>query len=231
MIYLFRKLRILYHLQKNRIFWKKYYSKHRMPVTQSPFAEFSLSNYIKKDNWVLELGCGNGRDAVFFASKGINVLGLDLCRQEISYLKKYYKNKKLSAASNKLRFKCTDFTRFKSRHRYDVVYSRFTLHSISEEQEQCTIKNSYRNLKDGGLLLIEARSIKDEMYSISEKISMHEGITDHYRRFINLDVISKNIEENKFKIIFSVEAQDLAKYKDENPYVIRIVAKKIVEAT
>ena len=219
-------MRVIYHLHRNRKFWQKYYRTHRKPSSQSPFAEFCLDKYIKKDSWLLELGCGNGRDAVYFASNGINVLGLDLCRQEISYLNRNYKNKKLNSSSNKLRFKCADFTRYKSRKKYDVIYSRFTIHSISEEQELDTIENSYRNLKDGGIFLIEVRSMKDDMYVRSEKLSRNEGITDHYRRFIDLDVISNNLRQNKFDILFSIEAKDLAKYKGENPFIIRIAAKK-----
>lgn len=228
MFYIIRKLRILYHLHKNKKFWQKYYSSHRKPSSQSLFAEFCLENYIKKGDWVLELGCGNGRDAVFFASNGINVLGLDLCRQEISYLSRNYKNKKHSSTSNKLRFKCADFTRYKSRQKFDVIYSRFTIHSISEAQEIDTIKNSYINLKEGGIFLIEVRSMKDEMFSKSEKLSSNEGITDHYRRFIELETISSNLKKNNFDIVFSIESQGLAKYKYENPYIIRIVARKFL---
>lgn len=223
---LIQRLRVYYHLHKNRKFWQRYYSSHRTPPSQSLFAEFCLKQYIKKDNWVLELGCGNGRDALFFAANGINVLGLDLCREEISFLNKNYKSRKLGEGGNKLRFKCADFTRYKSRQKFDVIYSRFTIHSISEEQEVDTIKNSYKNLIDGGVLLIEARSMKDDMFSKSEKLSNHEGVTDHYRRFIDLEIISNNLRKNNFEIMFSIESRGLAIYKDEDPYIIRIAAKK-----
>ncbi len=43
----------------------------------------------------------------------------------------------------------------------DVVYSRFTLHSVDAQGEKRTLKWVYDNLKTGGFFCIEVRTIKD----------------------------------------------------------------------
>ena len=44
---------------------------------------------------------------------------------------------------------------------------------------------------------------------------------------MNIDKIVSKLESRDFEIIFKVEDKNLAVYKDDNPYVIRIIAKKL----
>lgn len=209
------------HNIKIKRYWTKYYKIHRENSIPSDFAQYCTDKYFRasKGLKLLELGCGNGRDSIYFAKKGLNILGLDIVKEEINYLNRKYSNKKLV-------FKCYDFTTFKKKNYYDYIYSRFTIHTISEEQELLTLKNSYENLKENGILLIEARSIKDEMFKKSKKISETEGETDHYRRFLVYEKFIDKIRNQGFDIIESTEAQGLAVYKNENPFIIRVIAIK-----
>ena len=215
-----RIIKIKIHNYKVRRYWTKYYKTHREMATPSPFAEYCFEKYLSNSEGnLLELGCGNGRDSIYFAKNKLNVLGLDIVQEEINYLnkRKLYKN---------LFFKCADFSIHSKKDGYDFIYSRFTIHTISEEQETMTLENSFKNLKKGGLLFIEARSIKDDMFAKSSKISETEGETDHYRRFLIYDKFLEKIKNIGFEIIESVEAQGLAKHNDEDPFVVRVVAKK-----
>ncbi|MDA3854036.1 MAG: methyltransferase domain-containing protein, partial [Bacteroidales bacterium] len=111
---------------------------------------------------------------------------------------------------------------------FDYIYSRFTIHSINYEQEKNTMDWVKRHLNPGGLLLLEVRSIKDELFQEGTIVEDQDNakITDHYRRFIRFDRLKQDIEKLGFDIIFSQESQGLAPYKDEDPMVIRIIAKK-----
>ena len=217
-----RLIKIKWHNYKNKRYWTKYYKKHREMTTPSPFAEYCFNKYFSNsaDANLLELGSGNGRDAIFFAKNGINVLGLDIVDEEIRYLNK-------RKVYNNLFFKCVDFSEYIKKENYDFVYSRFTIHTISEDQEQSTLENSYKNLKNGGLLFIEARSVKDDMFAKSTKISETEGETDHYRRFLIYDKFLENVKSAGFEIVESLEAQGLAKHNDEDPFIVRVIAKKV----
>ena len=74
-------------------------------------------------------------------------------------------------------------------------------------------------------VFIETRTTKDELFGVGKKIGKNEYIDTHYRRFIEPQVLKKQLSK-KFKIIYYKQAKNLAKYKKENPCVLRIIAKK-----
>ena len=53
----------------------------------------------------------------------------------------------------------------------------------------------------------------------------HEFISSHYRRFIDPKIIKEKLKRN-FKILYFKQGINFAKYKKENPWVLRIIAKK-----
>ena len=65
------------------------------------------------------------------------------------------------------------------------------------------------------------------MFKQGEALSETENFTTHYRRYMDLDKIIEKLESRGFEILFKIEDNDLAVYKDDNPYVIRIIAKKL----
>lgn len=219
--YLKKKIKTVIHNYINTKYWDFYYKKHRDCKDPSSFAQYCYEKYFAKSEgkMLLELGCGNGRDSLYFMNKNLNVMGLDIVNKQLKYLNSKYK-------CNNMIFKCVDFSQYSKPDFYDYIYSRFTLHAITEEQELDTLANSFKNLKANGLFFIEVRSIKDDMYKKSYKLSETETKTDHYRRFAIYDKLLDRIHNVGFEILESVESQGLAKYKDEDPCVIRIVAKK-----
>ncbi|WP_207741083.1 class I SAM-dependent methyltransferase [Paraclostridium bifermentans] len=202
-------------------YWNNYYKKNLAPKEASNFAWY-IMKYLEKNKFIIELGCGNGRDSLFFTNNGINVLAIDQSEAIIDDLKvkNKYKN---------IKFIQDDFVNSKllDEIKVDYVYSRFTIHSITEEDEEKLIKRVYNCLKNKGMFFIEVRSVKDELYGLGEKIARNAYIyDDHYRRFIVIDELVKNLEKNGFKIILAQESRDWAIYKDSNPIIIRIIAKK-----
>jgi cyclopropane fatty-acyl-phospholipid synthase-like methyltransferase len=199
---------------------ENYYKNNDKPFKPSPFAEFVLS-YIEKEKKLIELGCGNGRDSIYFAEqKDINILALDQAEAEIDFLNRNFNY-------DNLIFSSEDFTDLSIVEKFDYVYSRFTFHYISEEQENNVLKWIKSNLNKDGLFFIEARSIKDDLYRQGIQISATENITDHYRRYMNLDLFIEKLKEVNLEVIYSVDSKDIAVHKGENSIIIRIIAKKI----
>lgn len=201
-------------------YWEQYYTKYRSPGGPSPFAE-DVIKYLTPKTTLLELGSGNGRDAVFFSNHGIHVTGIDQATDEIDYLNKEY-------ANENLKFVCDDFTRIvKLNGQYDSIYSRFTFHAISEKQENHVLQWIKRNLKPSGLFLLEVRSIKDELFNEGVPVDNEQNakITSHYRRFSDFNIIKQKIVDLGFSIEHSIEDRNLAPYGDKNPIIIRIIAK------
>ena len=65
------------------------------------------------------------------------------------------------------------------------------------------------------------------MFKQGDMLSETENFTNHYRRYMDLDKIIEKLESRHFEILFRIEDNDLAVYKEDNPYVIRIIAKKL----
>lgn len=205
-------------------YWNAYYSKDVTPHDASDFACYVLENYLKKSYRLLELGCGNGRDSLFFHKNGIQVVGVDSAQLVIDKIREQYK-------SEDILFVCDDFTRTNTlyQQQFDYCYSRFTLHAVNEQQEIQLIKNVNQCLKRGsdkGYFFIEVRSVKDEIYGLGEKLSEDEYIYEgHYRRFARKEKLEQRLQENEFKVVYSEESRGFAKFKDTDPIVLRIVAK------
>ncbi len=203
-------------------YWNNYYDnliKKNMCLDASPFARQLIEDkIISPIGSLFELGCGNGRDTVFFAEKGFSVTAVDQCENTTKLLNKF---KKVHSFSS-------DFTNLPQlSQKVNVIYSRFTLHSISEEGEDRVLKWAYENLLNEGLFCIETRTIKDTLFGKGINKGNNVWFYDnHHRRFVNTKSFKNKLENNGFKIEFFKESNGFAKYKNVDPIVLRVILKK-----
>lgn len=207
-------------------YWNRYYADkaklHKSETAPSLFACAMLQNYIERGKNLVELGCGNGRDSLYFAQNGINVTGIDASEVAIVELQK--KN----ALENCI-FICDDFVSAESIYQvqYDYCYSRFTLHAINERQETQILKKAYSMLKENGYFFIEARSINDKKYGVGQAVERNAFICDgHYRRFIVLTELLSKLKDIGFTIIDSAESDRFAPMEGDIAVCIRVVAQR-----
>lgn len=147
----------------DKTYWEDYYRKQNDDLNPSLFARYVMENIANPNNTLVELGCGNGRDAIYFANEGLQVLAIDQCETEIKFLQFRHKHLK------NLTFQAADFSDISDNRKFDIVYSRFTLHSVSKEQELRTLAWAYENLKTGGGFCIEVRGQQNEIYQVGKK--------------------------------------------------------------
>ena len=113
-----------------QISWDEFYT-NRMP------APFILQNDMPDENLkelmeslpiqnVLELGCGEGRNAIFLASKGIDVTAIDKSSVAIANAKALAMQKNVD-----VNFQCMDAFAFKSDKKYDLIYDSGMLHHLA----------------------------------------------------------------------------------------------------
>ena len=206
----------------DREYWNEFYKKGLANKEPTLFAQYVSENYLEDGKTILELGCGNGRDSLYFGKKDLNVIAIDGADQVIESLQ-------LENCNSKVKFFRDDFvtTDIYKTKKVNYVYSRFTLHAITEEQEDILLKNVYQGIEEGGMFFIEVRSVRDDLFGKGKKVDRNAYFyNEHYRRFIVMDELEEKLKENGFTIIFSKESRGFAPYKDQNPYVIRVVAKK-----
>ena len=210
-------------------YWNNYYNQNGNDhgiSKPSTFAQFCLENYFKKKQLdIVELGSGNGRDAIFFAQNNHNVVAIDQSISAIEIEKKKLDNK----INHLLKPKTLDFVNenYNNYENIDVFYSRFTLHSISKSDEELLLPNIYNSLKINGLFCIEVRTTKDPLFGIGKDCGNNTFISDnHKRRFIDTVNFRKQVKKLGFIEIYFIEENNLSIYKKDNPVLMRIILKK-----
>ena len=211
----------MYHKVKKKKYWNKFYSQKKPPKENSPFAFFCTKILKDKKEIIFDIGCGNGRDTIFFLKKKYKCFGIDQSKSVI------LKNKKQNKTHKKY-FICKDLSKINfdkiAKGKFSI-YSRFSLHAINYQEEKKLFENIFKS-KNLNYLMIETRTIYDELFGVGKRISKNEYITDHYRRFIEPKKLKKVLEK-KFKLKKFYVRKNLAKYKKENPKVLRAIFKNV----
>lgn len=205
-------------------YWKNYYRTGVAPETPSLFAQYVNAHFIRSTDRIVDLGCGNGRDSRYLAASnpGALVIGIDQCAKDVG------SDDDVSLYSN-LRFAVGDFTTLPDSDPLDIIYSRFTLHSVTADQQQRTLDWAHRNMADDGTLCIETRGKKNEFYRLGTPVDGEEDAyiyEDHYRRFVDLGQFVTTVTESAFEVIDATEKTGFAPFKDTDQHFIRLFAKK-----
>lgn len=74
---------------------------------------------------VLDLGCGEGRDSVFFAARGFDVTGVDVSRAGLRKAERLAREQGVA-----VRWVCSDMARLRVAGPFDLVYSCGTIHYV-----------------------------------------------------------------------------------------------------
>jgi len=123
----------------------------RLPVsansTASVFAQ-EVENQLSRQANILELGCGAGSDAAFFAQQGHRVMALDFSEVAVNKVQTAY----LSLPA--LYVDTADISQHLSfnDHIFDAVYARLSLHYFSDQVTRTIFQEISRVLKVDGLL-------------------------------------------------------------------------------
>lgn len=182
-------------------YWENFYKQNVSPYHESKFCYFikNHSLFKSKKYKLLDCGCGNGRDS-YSLSNHFEVVGIDTS----------FKPEDKTGCT----FKIANFCSYDKKD-YDIIYSRFTFHSISNQQQIMFLQS----IKKGCYLCIETRSNK------SSQIKKVFG-DEHFRNYTDYNILKKILTENNFKIIYLSEDKGFAPYKNEDPICIRVICEK-----
>jgi len=204
------------HGHTNLDYWTGFYQQQK-DLPPSLFAEFCLPK-ISTSGKLLDLGCGNGRDARLFASNGISVVACDQCEKATQDLLDIENIQVLNCNFLELPHKLPNTT-------FSTIYSRFSLHAVSEDVALQTLKWCRTSLEPEGTLFIEVRSVLDELYGQGQAVARDAYQTDHFRRFIRQDELNETLVNLGFHIDTSVISRGFAPFQSEDPMIIRVIAK------
>jgi cyclopropane fatty-acyl-phospholipid synthase-like methyltransferase len=216
-------------------YWNDYYARRKpdepWSLLPSQFAAFVANE--TSPGRMLEIGCGNGRDALFFASVGYKVQGADYCETAIGLCRERAETLGLKARFETLNIcDVAQVTTFAGRHAdtYDTVYARFFVHAITELGEEELFKLCAAVLKPGGRAFLEFRTTEDERASAGRELSASEREDGHYRRFIDVDRFVDRAATHGLRTAYRVAGQGMATFRGEDPHVARVVLERPGEA-
>ncbi len=215
-------------------YWQQYYAQHSNvspPKYPSQFAAFLLGLDRKLD-MVVDLGCGSGRDAVFFAQHGLRVVGLDYAGAALQDDRAQRKG-----LEDRLRFLRCDVTDagevepalsvIEDLRGQGVVavYSRFFFHAIDEAAEGAALSLVKRLLHGAGdFAVFEFRT---ELDKGREKVT-----PEHYRRYINVDrFVQRAQQEFALACVYRTEGVGYALFGADDAHVARLVLVRGKAAT
>jgi SAM-dependent methyltransferase len=210
---------------KTKNFWDSFYrDQNNQGITEaSSFAHF-VCKFVKAESLVIDMGCGNGRDSrylnLFNDVVGVDqsVEAIELCRTQ---------NRSIAAPTKTLDFQvlsiedeniCEILKKkcIKRKGKNVFVYARFFLHAIDKTQydrfwdlAQCLNRDFSVSIG------VEFRTNEDE--------KNFKQFPDHFRRYLDPGVVVTDADLRGFKVREIHQGYGLAKYKNEDPHLARII--------
>jgi len=214
------------NIEHNKQYWNDFY-KNNHKLTPSQFC-VSVLNELADNTCLVELGSGNGRDSFYFSSQGFVTVAMDLSKQAIESCKLQASQRQIEHAS----FYLGDLTskndvdnviqharKSKKECGHIAFYSRFVMHSLDDDQETAFLQILSELILPGEKIYFEFRSKEDE------NLDKHFG--NHYRRYIDTMQFKDKLKRAGFELEYQVVGQGMAKYKEEDPFVARFIARKV----
>lgn len=213
------------NIEFNKMYWDSFYkSNHKH--TPSQFCVCVLTE-IESDTVIVELGSGNGRDSHYFASQGHITIAMDLSHQAIKSCEDEARSRNIEHStffqgditSRESVNGMIEFTRNNSGDSEVAFYSRFVMHSVDDEQELAFLQILSSCMKPGEVVYFEFRSKEDS------ELKKHYG--GHFRRYLDTEKFIQLLEDRfGYGIDYSITGRGMAKFKEEDPFVSRVIARK-----
>lgn len=178
--------------------WNKEYDTHKEYIWGTHPTEFAQEAATCLQNQraiVLDLGCGEGRDTVFFAKCGFKVIGVDIAASGIR------KAEQLAIANHvKVQLITTDMANFEFDRNYDLIFSCGAIHYVERENRKQLFDKMKVHTKPGGLhplLVFNDRSIYVEKGEVIDYFREGELMAHYYDwSIINNDDYNINCKQD-----------------------------------
>ena len=185
---------------------------------------------INKNDKILDLGCGEGRDSIYLLDNGYNVLAVDYSVNVINKCNELTNNKYIN------NFKQFDLIKDNLNDKFKFIYSIAVLHMFVEDNHRNSFyKCIYNHLEEDGIALIISLGDGVKEY----KSNVEDAFKDTIRFNINskkevkvvntscsiksIDNIKKEIENNELKILDISIVDDLPNF---DKCICAVVSKK-----
>lgn len=203
--------------QQNRAYYEAYDDRYRQvhsellrwfspepsPIVSQIMAEYSIT----LSETLLEIGCGEGRDAGHLLAKGYDVLATDVSPEAISFCQQNY-------PEYAEQFRVLDCITERLDRQFDFIYAVAVIHMlVPDEDRNGFYRFIHAHLKPGGVALVgtmgdgcsERRSDISTAFDLQERIHEATGkavkIAGTSCRIVNFTTFEKELSENGFVLL------------------------------
>lgn len=203
-------------------YWNDFYrSRESVAVPREPssFAQW-VGEREPVSGLLVDIGSGTGRDALWFARSGREVLGLDYASPAVAQATSAADAEKLPAAFETfdlydLRQVRTMGSRLAAAGRPLTLYGRFLLHALEDDGRRHLWRLAGLALRAGGSQHLEFRTGKDAEAT--------HVFGEHFRRFLDPDVVVDEIEAAGGRVEYRADGHGMAPFRREDPHICRLV--------
>lgn len=140
-------------MNKNLVpFWEKAYQEDDTIAfsSQPNITITEFEHLINTQSNVLDVGCGEGQNAIYLAQKGYNVDAFDLSEYGIAKLKH-----KCELSNTQVNAFVADLTTYQFKQHYDMILCFGTLHFVDKNDWKRFINNAKEYTNIGGIHIIQ----------------------------------------------------------------------------
>lgn len=183
---------------------KQFYENTIATDMKALYAEFL--QLIKPGDHILDLGCGSGRDSLFFKQNGYQVTALDGSEEMVKLSSRLINQPVLH-----LRFQEIEF-----HEAFDAVWACASLLHVNDEEINDVVVRIIRSLKSGGVFY--------SSFKYGDKEEEREG---RYFRYHNEESFEKLIQNhNELEIITMYKTVDARKDREDEYWLNVLLRKK-----
>lgn len=156
------------------------------PGPTAPVAEVFFSQHRLRK--LLVIGCGYGRECIYFARKGFEVTGVDTSLEGLKLAREWMTRERVM----NIKFELGDALNLHyDEANFDGVFTHKVLHQFNREDRQAMMNEIHRVLRPGGLFFLSDLSVSDPEFGSGEEIESRTFERPHrpYRpiHFLSMD--------------------------------------------
>ncbi len=178
-------------VRTNKQVWRKKWNDRREPV--NAFARTVLRRLGDgRGRTLLDVGCGIGRDSVFFATNGYRVTATDFSESGIAALEAGKQRRGLNMRTmlhdTSKRFPFPDGS-------FDIIYAHLSLHYFDDRSTRKVFAEMHRLLRKGGMFFVKCKSTDDAYYGKGDRVGPDTFRHGHVRHFFTKNYMTSVLQD------------------------------------
>lgn len=182
-------------IHRENLLW---FAESPSPIVAQVMEEFDVSSHAR----ILELGCGEGRDAQYLLKKGYDVLATDISPAAIACCRK-------NDPEHEQRYQVLDCVKGRLNEKFRFIYAVAVIHMLVEDEDRDGFYRFLReHLTEGGIALVctmgdglsERRTDPKTAFDIQERIHEKTGKTVRIAgtscRVVSFDTLEEELSRN-----------------------------------